>query len=82
LENDIWVLEGFVNKPDGLRKKDMRQDLHVTVYEASGKVLSNLEFTDTKHGKFFTQWHAPTEPGLYVVMLQYMDHKASQIQKK
>lgn len=79
LENDIWVLEGFVNKPDGLRKKDMRQDLYVTVYEASGVVLSNLKFTDTKHGKFFTQWHAPTEPGLYVVMLEYMDHKASQL---
>ena len=79
LENDIWVLEGYVNKPDGLRKKDMRQDLYVTVYEASGKTHSSLEFTDTKHGRFFTQWHAPTEPGLYVVMLQYMDHKASQL---
>ena len=79
LENNIWVLEGYVNKPDGLRKKDMRQDLYVTVYEASGKVHSNLEFTDTKHGRFFTQWHAPTEPGLYVVMLQYMDNKATQL---
>ena len=79
LENDIWILEGFVNKPDGLWKKGMRQDLYVTVYEASGEVHSNLEFTDTKHGKFFTQWHAPTEPGLYVVMLQYMDHKTSQL---
>ncbi|MFB5610192.1 MAG: hypothetical protein ACE5RT_00120 [Nitrosopumilaceae archaeon] len=79
LENDIWVLEGFVNKPDGLRKKDMRQDLYVTVYEATGDIHSNLKFTDTKHGKFFTQWHAPTEPGLYVVMLQYMDHEATQL---
>lgn len=79
LENDIWVLEGYVNKPDDLRKKDMRQDLYVTVYEASGKVHSNLEFTDTKHGRFFTQWRAPTESGLYVVMLQYVDHKASQL---
>jgi hypothetical protein len=79
LENDIWILEGFVNKPDGLWKKGLRQDLYVTVYEASGEVHSNLEFTDTKHGKFFTQWRAPTEPGLYVVMLQYMDHKTSQL---
>ncbi|HET6517950.1 MAG TPA: hypothetical protein VFG25_07015 [Nitrosopumilaceae archaeon] len=79
LENDIWILEGYVNKPDGLRKKDMRQDLYVTIYEATGKEHSSLEFTDTKHGRFFTQWHAPTEPGLYVVMLQYMDHKASQL---
>ena len=79
LENDIWILEGYVNKPDGLRKKDMRQDLYVTVYEATGSVHSNLEFTDTKHGRFFTQWHAPTEPGLYVVKLQYMDHKATQL---
>ena len=28
---------------------------------------------------FFTQWNAPTDPGLYVVMLQYKDSKASQI---
>jgi len=79
LENDIWILEGFVNKPDGLWKKGLRQDLYVTVYEASGEVHSNLEFTDTKQGKFFTQWRAPTEAGLYVVMLQYMDHKTSQL---
>jgi len=79
LEDDIWILEGFVNKPDGLRKKDMRQDLYVTVYDASGDVHSDLKFKDTKHGRFFTQWHAPTEQGLYVVMLQYMDHKTSQL---
>ncbi|KAG2479806.1 MAG: conserved exported protein of unknown function, partial [Nitrosopumilales archaeon] len=79
LENDIWILEGFVNKPDGLWKKGLRQNLYVTVYEASGEVHSTLKFTDTKHGRFFTQWRAPTEPGLYVVMLQYMDHKTSQL---
>ncbi len=79
LENEFWVLEGYVNKPDGLWKKGLRQDLYVTVYEATGEKHSTLEFTDTKHGRFFTQWHAPTEPGLYVVMLQYMDHKASQL---
>ena len=32
-----------------------------------------------KQGNFFTQWVAPVDPGLYVVMLQYKDSKASQI---
>ncbi|MFQ5572683.1 MAG: hypothetical protein ACE5EJ_00375, partial [Nitrosopumilaceae archaeon] len=78
-EQDIWILEGFVNKPDGLWKKGLRQDLYVTIYDGSGDTHSYLEFTDTKHGKFLTQWEAPTKPGMYVVMLQYMDHKASEI---
>jgi hypothetical protein len=38
-----------------------------------------LEFTDTKHGDFYTQWITPANPGLYVVMLQYQDSKATQI---
>jgi len=44
-----------------------------------GSIHSNLEFTDTKHGDFYTQWIAPANPGLYVVMLQYQDSKATQI---
>ena len=44
-----------------------------------GSKHSSLEFTDTKQGNFYTQWNAPTDPGLYVVMLQYKDSKASQI---
>jgi methyl coenzyme M reductase subunit D len=78
-EKNIWIIEGAVNKPDGLRKKDMRQDLYVTVYDGAGNIHSSLEFTDTRNGDFFTQWRAPTEPGLYVVMLQYMNSKATQI---
>jgi len=78
-EKDIWILQGFVNKPDGLRKKEMRQDLYLTVYDGSGKIHSTLEFTDTKSGGFYTQWHAPTEPGIYVIVLKYMDSKASQV---
>ena len=57
----------------------MRQDLYLTVYDGSGKIHSTLEFTDTKSGGFYTQWHAPTEPGIYVVVLKYMNSKASQI---
>ncbi len=38
-----------------------------------------MKFTDTKQGNFYTQWVAPTEPGLYVVMLQYQNSKATQI---
>ena len=78
-EKDIWIIEGFVNKPDGLRKKEMRQDLYLTVYDGSGKIHSTLEFTDTKSGGFYTQWHAPTEPGIYVIVLKYMNSKASQV---
>ena len=44
-----------------------------------GTTHSSLDFTDTKQGNFFTQWIAPTDPGLYVVMLQYRDSTASQI---
>ncbi|MFB5619766.1 MAG: hypothetical protein ACE5RC_01345, partial [Nitrosopumilus sp.] len=58
---------------------DRRENLYVTVYKMDGTPHSSLEFTDTKQGNFFTQWIAPTDPGLYVVMLQYKDSKASQI---
>jgi len=44
-----------------------------------GSTHSSLEFTDTKQGNFYTQWVAPTDPGLYVVMLQYQNSKATQI---
>jgi hypothetical protein len=44
-----------------------------------GTTHSSLAFTDTKQGNFYTQWIAPTDPGLYVVMLQYQNSKASQI---
>ena len=44
-----------------------------------GTLHSNMEFTDTRQGNFYTQWVAPAEPGLYVVMLQYKDSKATQI---
>ena len=74
-EKDIWILQGAVDKP----VHDRRENLYVTVYEMDGSKNSSLEFTDTKHGDFFTQWNAPAQPGLYVVMLQYQDAKASQI---
>ena len=38
-----------------------------------------MRFYGTKHGEFLTQWEAPVEPGLYFIMLQYGDSKASQI---
>ena len=74
-ERDIWILSGFVEKS----VFDRREDLYVTIYNMDGSTHSSLEFTDTRQGEFFTQWHAPTEPGLYVVMLQYQNVKASQI---
>lgn len=74
-EKDIWVLNGATEKS----AFDRRENLYVTVYQMDGAIHSNLEFTDTRQGNFFTQWVAPAEPGLYVVMLQYKDSKATQI---
>ena len=74
-EKDIWVIKGAVDKP----VSDRRENLYVTIYNMDGSIHSSLEFTDTKQGNFYTQWIAPTDPGLYVVMLQYQDSKASQI---
>ncbi|NQV38923.1 MAG: hypothetical protein HQ505_00015 [Nitrosopumilus sp.] len=74
-EKDIWVITGATEKSNF----DRREHLYVTVYNMDGTTHSSLDFTDTKQGNFFTQWIAPTDPGLYVVMLQYKDSKASQI---
>jgi hypothetical protein len=74
-EKDIWVISGATEKSIF----DRRANLYVTVYNMDGTTHSSLEFTDTKQGNFFTQWIAPADPGLYVVMLQYKDSKASQI---
>ncbi|MBT8242275.1 MAG: hypothetical protein HKO48_02985 [Nitrosopumilus sp.] len=75
VEKNIWVINGATEKS----VFDRRENLYVTVYHMDGTKHSSLEFTDTKQGNFFTQWVAPTDPGLYVVMLQYKDSKASQI---
>lgn len=75
LENNIWIIQGTVEKSIF----DRRAPLYVTVFNMDGSIHSNLEFTDTKHGDFYTQWIAPTSSGLYVVMLQYQDSKATQI---
>ena len=75
VEKNIWVINGATEKS----VFDRRENLYVTVYNMDGSTHSSLEFTDTKQGNFFTQWSAPADPGLYVVMLQYKDSKASQI---
>lgn len=74
-EKDIWVLNGATKKSIF----DRRENLYVTVFNMDGSTHSSLKFTDTKQGNFYTQWIAPTDPGLYVVMLQYQDSKATQI---
>ena len=74
-EDDIWIMSGAVDKP----VFDRREKLYLTVYDMNGEVHSNLKFTDTRDGEFYTQWQAPTKPGLYIVMLQYQNAKASQI---
>jgi len=74
-EKNIWIIHGAVEKS----LFDRRSPLYVTVFNMDGSTHSTLEFTDTKFGDFYTQWIAPTDPGLYVVMLQYQDSKATQI---
>jgi len=74
-EKNIWVIQGAVDKPIF----DRREPLYATVFNMDGTIHSSLEFTDTKHGDFYTQWIAPADSGLYVVMLQYQDSKATQI---
>jgi hypothetical protein len=74
-EKDIWILNGATEKS----VFDRRENLYVTIFNMDGSTHSSLKFTDTKQGNFYTQWIAPTDPGLYVVMLQYQDSKATQI---
>lgn len=74
-EKQIWVMSGALDK----EISDRRANLYLTVYDMDGRSHSTLEFSDTRQGDFFTQWHAPTEPGLYVVMLQWQNNQASQI---
>ena len=74
-ENGLWVLRGFVDK----QISDYRDLLSVIVYSTTGEKHSELSFFNTKHGEFFTQWEAPVDPGLYIIMLTYDDFKASQI---
>ncbi len=74
-EKDIWIISGATDKSTF----DRRENLYVTVYNMDGTTHSSLEFTDTKQGNFLTQWVAPTDSGLYVVMLQYKDSQATQI---
>ncbi|MGA0296762.1 MAG: hypothetical protein ACO3K2_05480 [Nitrosopumilaceae archaeon] len=75
LEKDIWVLQGAVEKS----RFDNRENLYVTIFNMDGSKHSNLKFTDTQHGDFYTQWFAPVEPGLYFMTLQYQNVKATQI---
>ena len=74
-EKDIWIITGATDKT----QFDRRENLYATIYNMDGSTHSSLKFTDTKQGNFYTQWIAPTDPGLYVVMLQFQNSKATQI---
>ncbi len=74
-EKDIWIINGATEKS----RFESRENLYVTVYKMDGSTHSSLKFTDTRQGNFYTQWNAPTDPGLYVVSLQYLNSKATQI---
>ncbi|CAE6501621.1 hypothetical protein [Candidatus Nitrosotenuis uzonensis] len=74
-EKQIWVMSGAVDK----QIMDRRENLYLTVYDMKGSKYSTLKFSDTKHGEIFTQWYAPSEPGMYVVLLEYQAYQASQI---
>jgi len=74
-EKEIWIISGYVDNPID----DRRENLYLTVYDVHGNTHSSLKFTDTREGTFYTQWDAPTDPSLYVIMLQYQNVKASQL---
>ena len=74
-EKSIWIIHGSVEKS----LFDRRENIYVTIFNMDGTAHSSLEFTDTKHGDFYTQWIAPTEPGLYIVQLESKNTKATQI---
>ena len=74
-EKSIWIIHGSVEKS----LFDRRENIYVTIFNMDGTTHSSLEFTDTKHGDFYTQWIAPTEPGLYIVQLESKNTKATQI---
>jgi hypothetical protein len=74
-ESQIWVMNGAVDK----ELFDRRENLYLTIYDMQGTQHSTLEFSDTKDGDFYTQWFAPTDPGFYVVRLQWRNAIASQI---
>lgn len=74
-EKEIWVMSGALDK----QSMGTRQNIYLTVYDMEANVHSTLKFSDTRQGDLFTQWHAPIEPGLYVVTLQWQDVQASQI---
>lgn len=74
-ESQIWVMNGAVDK----ELFDRRENLYLTVYDMQGSQHSTLKFSDTKDGDFYTQWFAPTAPGLYVVKLQWRNAIGSQI---
>ncbi|MGI0022829.1 MAG: hypothetical protein ACRD9Q_08220, partial [Nitrososphaeraceae archaeon] len=73
-ERNIWTMSGAVNS-----QNPAREPLYLTVYDMEGDTHSELKFSDTKSGEFFTQWQAPVEPGIYVVVLQYQSSQASKI---
>ncbi len=74
-EKQIWIMSGALDK----QVDDRRQNLYLTVYDMQGNTHSTLTFSDSKQGDLYTQWYAPTEPGLYVVVLQWQNNQASQI---
>lgn len=73
-DQDIWILSGYLDKTI-----DWRQNLYLTIYDKDASIHSSLKFTDTRQGEFFTRGHAPADPGLYVVMLEWENAKSSQL---
>ncbi len=62
-----WILEGYVDK----QSFDNREDITVFVRTADGEIYDQLDFTDTKHGRFHVQFDAPEDPGVYVAELTW-----------
>ena len=74
VEKNIWTMKGAVDS-----QSPVREYLDLTVFNDDGTIHSSMRFSDAKSGDFFTQWQTPTEPGIYVVLLQYNNSQATKI---
>ena len=74
-QTNSWLIEGFVEK----QSFDRREDISVSIQTAEGKTYEQLDFIDTKHGKFHVQFGVPLDPGIYIAELVWRDTSSSNI---
>lgn len=74
-DRSLWLASGFIQR----HAFDDRKEITMTVYDMNGQVRDTYTFSTTREGKIYTQWHAPTDPGLYVAVLDHAGQQASRL---